>query len=115
MKDDRVYLLHILDAIDRILKYTSEGEAVFFNDPKTQDAVVRNLEVMGEAVKNLSTEIRIKNPDIPWKQIAGMRDKVIHDYFGVNLELVFDVVRLELPGFKTKLTSILETLGPGVE
>ena len=97
MKDDRPYLLHIRDAIERIFQYTAHGEKAFLADAKTQDAVVRNLEIIGEAVKHLSAGLRDANPEIPWKQIAGMRDKMIHDYFGVNLQLVFDLVRLELP------------------
>jgi uncharacterized protein with HEPN domain len=107
MKDDRIYLLHVRDAIDRILQYTIEGEQAFFADSKTQDAVVLNLEIIGEAVKNLSAELRNAHPDVPWKRIAGMRDKMIHEYFGVNLQLVFDAVRLELPKLQQKVDALL--------
>ena len=82
MKDDRVYLEHIRDALDDIRSYTSAGRAAFFADRMRQDATLRTLQVIGEAVKNLSDTTRSKQPHIPWKQIAGMRDKVIHDYFG---------------------------------
>jgi uncharacterized protein with HEPN domain len=79
LKDDRVYLAHIRDAIERIVKYTSEGKSEFDHDEKTQDAVVRNLEIIGEAAKNVSDEMRANRPDIPWRRLAGMRDKLIHE------------------------------------
>ncbi len=110
MKDDRVYLLHIRDAIQRVIEYTADGETAFFADTKTQDAVVRNLEIIGEAVKKLSKELRDANPGTPWKRIAGMRDKMIHEYFGINLRLVFEVVRLELPKLKTQVAVLIERL-----
>lgn len=83
MKDQRVYLLHAIDAVDAIVEYTSEGRATFFADRKTQDAVIRNLEILGQAVKGLSNETRSREPELRWRQIAGMRDKLIHEYFGV--------------------------------
>jgi uncharacterized protein with HEPN domain len=78
VKDDRVYLQHIRDAIGRLMTYTKEGREVFLADPQIQDAVARNLEIVGEAVKHLSEELRQRHPDIPWKRIAGMRDELIH-------------------------------------
>jgi len=69
----------------------------FVEDTKTQDAVTRNIEIMGEATKNLSGEIRERHKNIPWKSIAGMRDRLIHGYFGVNLDIVWAVVREDLP------------------
>jgi uncharacterized protein with HEPN domain len=89
MKDDCIYLLHIREAIQYILEYTASGKESFFADRKTQDAVVRNLEIIGEATKRVSTSIKETNPDISWKPIGSMRDKLVHDYFGVNLQLVF--------------------------
>ena len=81
MKDDRIYLLHIRDAIRHIVEYTATGKESFFADRKTQDAVVRNLEIIGEATKRVSLSLKAAHPDIAWKPIAGMRDKLIHDYF----------------------------------
>ncbi|HTG60355.1 MAG TPA: HepT-like ribonuclease domain-containing protein [Terriglobia bacterium] len=78
MKDDSIYLLHIRDALNRIFDYTAGGEENFLQDTKTQDAVVRNLEIIGEAVKHVSENFRAQNVDVPWKRIAGMRDKMIH-------------------------------------
>ena len=80
MKDDRLYLGHILEAIERILVYGGDGEETFRRELKTQDAIIRNLQVMGEAVKKVSRETRAEHPEIPWKDISGMRDRVVHDY-----------------------------------
>lgn len=107
MKDPEVYLLHIRDAMDRILKYASEGREVFFSNSMVQDAVVRNLEIIGEAVKNLPESLTTQHPEIPWKRMAGMRDKMIHEYFGVNLQLVWEVVERELLALKHKIEEIV--------
>ncbi len=112
MKEDRVYLLHIRDALTNIQEYTSSGREFFFKDKKTQDAVVRNLEIIGEAVKHLSASLTASHPSIPWKQIAGMRDKLIHEYFGVDLNLVWDVVATGLPDLNRKISEILKSLYP---
>lgn len=106
MKEPGPYLLHIRDAIARIESYTVAGQTAFLDDSKTQDAVLRNLEVIGEAVKQLPEPFKAANPAIPWRRIAGMRDKLIHEYFGVNLALVWEVVARELPAFKAHLDRI---------
>jgi uncharacterized protein with HEPN domain len=69
----------------------------FLNDPKTQDAVIRNLEILGEAAKRVSEEFRLAHKTIPWKSMAGVRDRLIHDYFGVNLDIVWQISKVELP------------------
>ena len=107
MKDDRLYLGHILEAVERILLYATDGEARFRSDVRTQDAIIRNLQVMGEAVKKLSAETRGAHPDIPWKDIAGMRDRVVHDYFGVSLDIVWDVAVNHIPPLLDKLRRAL--------
>jgi len=76
-RDERLYLADMRDAVDKILRYTKGGRATFFADPMVQDAVIRNLEVMGEAVRQVSATTRSAHPDIPWRQIAGTRDRVI--------------------------------------
>ncbi|HNQ24987.1 MAG TPA: DUF86 domain-containing protein [Phycisphaerae bacterium] len=97
MKDDRVYLRHILDSLQRIGEYTRCGRQAFLADAKTQDAVIRNLEVIGEAVKNLSQACKDNHPHIPWRRIAGLRDLLIHHYFGVKLETVWEITVRDLP------------------
>jgi uncharacterized protein with HEPN domain len=107
-KDPKVFLSHILDSIELIEEY-SKGvqEARFHKKRELQDAIIRRLEIIGEAVKNLSVTFKAKYPDIPWKQIAGMRDILIHEYFDVDLFLTWKVVKQELPRIKKKLKVIL--------
>lgn len=107
MKDDRVYLLHILDAIGAIEEYTQGGHEPFAATRMIQDAVIRNLEVLGEAVKNLSSTLRDNHPEIPWQRIAGLRDILIHQYFGVDLGSVWGVVEHRLPDLKQNIEHLL--------
>lgn len=109
MKDDRVYLEHIRDALADVGTYTSAGREAFFADRMRQDATLRKLEVIDQAVKNLSEDAKSRQPHVPWKQIAGMGDKVIHDYFGVNLEIVWGVVEKDLPQLAEAIRDLLAT------
>jgi len=88
VNQDAAYLQHIRDALLDIKTYRSPGQEVFMRERMLQDAVLRKLEIIGQAVKNLSEKAKASQPQIPWKQIAGMLDK-IHDYFGVNLDIVW--------------------------
>ncbi len=110
MKEDRVYLLHIRDALEDIAAYCGNDHDAFIGDRMRQDATLRKLQVIGQGVKNLSEHTKSHAPEIPWKQIAGMRDKVIHDYFGVNLEIVWAVVQTELPKLRVAVAAILKQL-----
>ena len=107
MKDDRIYLQHIYDAIQNIFDYTRDGSEAFFADRKTQDAVIRNLEIIGEATRRISDGLKAAAPGIPWRRIGDMRNKLIHEYFGVNLELVWEVVDRYLPDFAHQIASLL--------
>lgn len=111
MKDDLVYLQHIAESIAKIRVYTSRGHQVFLAEAMIQDAVIRNLEVVGEAVKRISDSTRLKAPQIPWKQIAGMRDVLIHNYFGVQLDRVWQVVERDLPVLETAVAGLLAQIG----
>ena len=109
MKDDVPYIRHMRDAVDDILQYATAGHDAFLADSMRQDAVIRKLEVLGEAAKHLSEAMKSRRPDVPWREIAGMRDKMIHEYFGVNLEIVWTVVERELPILKRALDELLES------
>jgi len=102
------YLRHILDEV-RYLQAQSAGlDAVAFqSDPTLRRAFVRSLEVIGEAAKHVSEPSRARHPDIPWRAMAGMRDRVVHDYLGVDYEIVWDVVRNKIPALRIELERIL--------
>ena len=97
MKDDKFYLQHILEAIEKIETYTAAGKKSFMKTAMVQDAVIRNLEIIGEATKQLSEGFKKRNADIPWRNVSGLRDILIHHYMGVDLEKVWNVVELNLP------------------
>jgi len=104
---DRLYLESIRDCMERIAEYTATGEDAFMASRLIQDGVIRNLEVIGEATKNLSSELRDANPAIPWRQIAGMRDVLIHDYLKVNLARVWRTVVTDLPPLRAVVSELL--------
>ncbi|NDC36235.1 MAG: DUF86 domain-containing protein [Synechococcaceae bacterium WB9_2_112] len=107
MNKDRLYLESIRDCMERIAEYTANGEDAFMASRLIQDGVIRNLEVIGEATKNLSSELRDANPAIPWRQIAGMRDVLIHDYLKVNLARVWRTVVTDLPPLRAVVSELL--------
>ena len=107
-KDDEIYLRHILEAISWVEEYlanTTKEESL--DNHLVQDGVIRQVGIVGEAAKHLSSEFREKHIDMPWKDIAGMRDKLIHDYFGVDIEAVWETAIRDIPILKAKVTSIL--------
>jgi Uncharacterized conserved protein len=107
-RGDRELLIDMLESIRRVQMYVDGlGYQDFINDLKTQDAVIRALEILGEASKRMSPSIKSQFPDIPWKLMAGMRDKLIHEYFGVNLDVVWEVVTNSLPALFSQIECIL--------
>lgn len=108
MSKDRLYLESIRDCLERIAEYTASGESSFMASRLIQDGVIRNLEVIGEATKNLGPELRAASPEIPWRQIAGMRDVLIHDYLKVNLARVWRTVVIDLPPLQEAVLRLLQ-------
>ena len=101
MKDDSIYIDHILNSINRILDYIAGKDRESFEDDLvTQDAVVRQLEIIGEATKRVSKDFRSNHPDIPWSDMAGMRDVLIHDYIDVDFGVVWKTASEDIPRLK---------------
>ena len=110
-RGDKEFLLDIIEAIKRIELYTKElSYQDFLQKIETQDAVVRNFEIIGEAVKNISKNLKTKYNNLQWKEIAGMRDKVIHLYFGGNWDIVWKAAKNSLPQLKEKIEGILKKI-----
>ena len=112
MKTDQFAFLHnILDAIMKIEKYIQDiDEESFMKNDLVQDGVIRQIEIIGEAVNRLSNDLKSQSPNVPWQDIAGMRDKLIHDYFGVDIDTVWLTVEKDIPGFKENIKRIIDGL-----
>ncbi|MBI3442562.1 MAG: DUF86 domain-containing protein [Candidatus Sungbacteria bacterium] len=111
VKDPKLFLKHILGGVGQIEEYVRDiSKEKFLASPQIQDAVMRRLAIIGEATKNLPSDLREKYAQIPWNNIAGMRDMLIHEYFGVDMELVWNTIQKDLPVFKAHVENILITL-----
>lgn len=110
MRDERRYLLDIAECINRIEEYTCNGREALIQTRMIQDAVVRNFEIIGEATKRISPELRQKYPSVQWKQMAGFRDVLIHDYLRVDYDDVWGIVERDLPTLKATIQVILQDL-----
>ena len=111
MKDDRLYLIHVGECIDRIEQYTAGGEADFKTSTLIQDAVLRNLQTLAESSQHVSDPLKTSHPDVPWRDIAGFRNVLVHQYLGVDLDYVWRVVEYDVPILKKRVHAILQDLG----
>lgn len=107
MNRDALYLHHILDASIQIAEYVAVGHDRFLSERQWQDAIIRQLEILGEATKRLSLELRDQHPEIPWRRIAGLRDILAHNYMGVDLEAVWQAASRSVPALRTGIQAIL--------
>ncbi len=110
MKDDKPYLLHIRECITRIQSFTEEGREVFFADVMIQDAVIRNLQVLAESTQRLSESTRESHPEVPWQEISGFRNVVVHGYLGIDLEQIWLIVEQNLVELQGHVESMLQNL-----
>lgn len=107
-KDPKIFLRHIIESIEWIEAYSKNlTKEDFFKSQQVQDALIRRVEIIGEAVKNLPGDFKEKHPSIPWQEIAGMRDVLIHEYFGVALNQVWVVISEDVPRLKQYISKIL--------
>ena len=111
MRDDRERLKDILEAIEHIEKYAAKGRAVFEQDDLIPIWFLHYLQIIGEASRALSTNIRAAHPEVPWAKIIGMRNILVHNYFEIDSPVVWNAVERELPELKKQLTSIIKELG----
>ena len=111
MKNDLAFIEHILDSINAIEKFSKNmNKDKLMSDRLKQSAIVREIEIIGEAVKNISESLKKKHSEIEWKEIAGTRDKMIHHYFGVDLNIIWDIIKVNLPDLKDKILNIKQDL-----
>lgn len=108
MKDDRVYLHHILECIAAIQSYTAGGQNVFLSDRKTQKATIRELQEIAESTQRLSIELKANYPDIPWRDISGFRNIVVHNYLGLNVFEIWGIIERDLPSLRKGVELILQ-------
>ncbi|MGO8789477.1 MAG: DUF86 domain-containing protein [Terriglobia bacterium] len=111
MRDERLYLIHIVECATRIQQYTSEGKDAFMSDSKTQDAVLRNLQILAESTQRIPGNLKAAHPEVEWSRIAGLRNILVHDYLGINLVRIWEIIEHGLPELKSKAASILRALG----
>ncbi len=111
MKDDRIYLLHIRECLDRIQQYTASNRDRFLSDTLIQDAVIRNLQTLAESSQRFSDLLKLKHHEVDWRNITGFRNVVVHDYLGIDVEQIWDIVEQDLPKLRIAIDSMIIELG----
>lgn len=111
MKDDHLYLIHISECIERIEEYVASGQEKFIKTTMIQDAVLRNLHTLTESTQRLSNNLKDKYPNIPWANISGFRNVVVHNYLGIDLSRIWDIVNDDIPNLKHQIQNIRQDLG----
>jgi len=115
VKDDRLYLIHIKECIERVIMYTKEGKDVFFADIKTQDAVMRNLQILAEYTQRLSDSLKELHPEVDWRNISGFRNVAVHEYLSIDVKRIWDIVEQDLPVLQERIEEIIERAGSVVK
>jgi len=115
MKDDRLYLIYIDECIKRIETYTIDGKSAFLDDSKTQDAVLRNLHTLSESAQRISEDLRAQYPEVDFRTIIAFRNVVVHDYLGIDLNQIWNIVEHDLPDLKHTIASMLDNLNDDIE
>jgi uncharacterized protein with HEPN domain len=106
VKDDRLYLIHIRECIERIEQYTLGGKDTFFTDIKTQDAVLRVLQTLAESTQRISDALKAKHSEVDWRSIAAFRNVVVHGYLSIDIKRVWDIVETDVPELKARIEAI---------
>jgi uncharacterized protein with HEPN domain len=108
MRDDKLYLIHMQECIQRIEKYTAGGQVEFMQQDLIQDAVIRNLQVLAESSQHVSDERKLSHPEVDWFALSGFRNVLVHDYLAVDVERVWNIITNDLPSLKSSLIIMLE-------
>ena len=107
MKDDRLYVIHIGECLARIVQYVAGGRETFMHSPLIQDATLRNLQTIGQSIGRLSATLRAAHSEVNWRSIIGLRNVLVHDYLGINLERIWDIIERDVPGLQRTVEAIL--------
>jgi uncharacterized protein with HEPN domain len=110
VRDDRLYLIHIGECIERIVRYTAGGRAAFLSDTMVQDAVVRNLQVLAESTRRLSDAFKERRPEVDWRAIGAFRNVVVHDYLGLDIPQIWTIIERDVPPLKRAIEAALQEL-----
>lgn len=111
MKEDRIYLLHIRECLDRIKRYSRSGRDAFLADTLIQDGVIRNLQTLAESSRRLSDAPKLRHPEIDWRNISGFRNVIVHDYLGIDIEQIWDIVERDLSKLRAAVDVLLSEFG----